>query len=384
MSVFNKTTRNLSGKNEKERADRQIKKLYISSVLGNLSLTGAWVALLSARGFSLVEIGLAETVFHIVSIIFEIPSGVLADVLGRRKMLIVSTLMRMTAAAVMIASKGLTAVCISLAFQALAYNFSSGTGDALAYDTLKNAGQEQCLERFERYNSNQLTIYRLANGISTFFAGLAILIGHRAAYTADLVTGIFQISLLLTLYETAPLTLSGKRSAGDITRDMVKCFGESLLFLKNAGKALRLMLCNSLVGAADILLLFFLQAKLQERDIPPEMLGIALLVLEMGGIAGSRLILKFPGLSYKAVFAMSALLVTTGILAEHSLSPVIMTFGGFLAAMGDDALQVRTNKLLQEMFPSDKRATLTSADSFAFSVIMILLTLPAGAFFTLW
>ena len=35
---------------------KQIGYLYTSSVLGNLSLTGAWVAILAARGYSLVEI----------------------------------------------------------------------------------------------------------------------------------------------------------------------------------------------------------------------------------------------------------------------------------------------------------------------------------------
>ena len=63
---------------------KQLRKLYSSSVLGNLSLTGAWVAILAARGFTLVEIGIVETVFHITSLVFEIPSGVLADVFGRK------------------------------------------------------------------------------------------------------------------------------------------------------------------------------------------------------------------------------------------------------------------------------------------------------------
>ena len=40
-----------------------------------------------------------------------------------------------------------------------------------------------------------------------------------------------------------------------------------------------LMMCNALVGAADILLLFFLQAKLPESSIPGWALGIALLCL---------------------------------------------------------------------------------------------------------
>ena len=116
---------------------KQLSKLYTSSILGNLSLTGAWVAILAARGYSLVEIGIAETVFHIVSLIFEIPSGVLADVFGRKRMLLVSTIMGMISDIVMILSNNLFMVCLSIAFRALSYNFASGSGDALAYDSLK-------------------------------------------------------------------------------------------------------------------------------------------------------------------------------------------------------------------------------------------------------
>lgn len=131
---------------------KQIMKLYMSSVLGNLSLTGAWVAILAARGFSLVEIGLAETVFHITSLIFEIPSGVFADVFGRRNMLIVSSIFRMIGNAIMIASNNLFMVCASIAFHAMSYNFASGSGDALAYDSLKSVGEEAY---FETYASKQ-------------------------------------------------------------------------------------------------------------------------------------------------------------------------------------------------------------------------------------
>ena len=67
------------------KSKQQIRKLYLVTILTNLSLTGAWVAILAARGFSLVEIGLAETVFHICSLIFEIPSGILADLYGRKR-----------------------------------------------------------------------------------------------------------------------------------------------------------------------------------------------------------------------------------------------------------------------------------------------------------
>ena len=356
---------------------KQLSKIYSSSVLGNLSLTGAWVAILSARCYSLVEIGIAETVFHITSLIFEIPSGVLADVFGRKKMLIVSTLMRMIGNIVMMISNDLFTVCMSIAFMALSYNFSSGTGDALAYDSLKLAGQEN---RFEKFSSNQLIIYRLCSGISTLCAGFAIVIGHKLAYGTDLVTGAVQILLLSSLHEIYAKDTSDK----SVVFRLSDCFKESLAFIKNEHRAVRIMLVNSLVGAVDILLLFFLQAKLPEKGIPEWGLGIALLFMEMGGIAGSKLILKVPKASYKCIFAVSSLLVLAGFFAEHSAYYVIMALGGFTAAVGDDALQVRTNALLQDMFPSEQRATLISMESFLFSVIMIVLSPLAGFVFTVW
>lgn len=104
----------------------------------------------------------------------------------------------------------------------------------------------------------------------------------------------------------------------------------------------------------------------------------------MGGIVGSKLILKFPKASYKAVFAVTSALVLAGFAAEHSPLFYVMALGGFISAIGDDALQVRTNALLHDMFPSEQRATLVSMESFSFSVIMIVLSPLAGFVFTYW
>lgn len=358
----------------------QLSKLYLSSALGNLSLTGAWVAILAARGYNLVEIGIAETVFHITSLFFEIPSGILADVFGRKRMLIVSSIMRMIGNIVMIVSNNLFMVSLSLAFYALSYNFLSGTGDALAYDSLKLAKMEA---GFEKYMSNQLTIQRICGGISTLCAGFALFIGYKMAYGTSLITNAVQIMILLSLQEVYVVNSQGGKENKIISR-LFACFKKSIVFLKEVKKIVGLMLCNSLVGAIDVLLLFFLQAKLLEKGIPEWALGLALFLMEMGGVVGSRLILKFSEFSYKGVFVITMSLVLAGVLAEHSPWYGIMALGGFLAAIGDDALQVRTNAILQNMFPSEQRATLTSVESFTFSIIMIVLSPVAGFVFMYW
>ncbi len=368
---------------------KQIATLYLASVLGNLSLTGAWVAILAARGYGLVEIGFAETVFHITSLIFEIPSGALADVFGRKKMMMVSSVMKIIGNIIMIASRDLFMVCGALGFYALSYNFASGSDDALAYDSLKMAGREK---EYEAYASRQMMIYRLCGGLSTLCAGFALFLGYRAAYGADLLMGAVQIRVLTSLYEVevrdggegAGIGSAGRAGFGFLGRALTGCFAESFSFLKTARRALALMFCNSLVGAVDILLLFFLQAKLPKADMPGWALGFALFFMELGGVLGAKLILKCGALRYRTIFALGAALVLGGVAAEHSGQYLVMTAGGFLAALGDDALQVRTNALLQEMFPSEQRATLISIESFTFSAVMIVLSPLAGVLFSRW
>lgn len=367
-----------------QKIKNQIRKLYLSSVTGILSLTGAWVAILAARGYSLAQIGFAETVFHITSILLEIPSGVFADLFGRKKMLLVSSILRTVGNIVMIFSCNLFMVCISIAFHAASYNFASGSGDALAYDSLKLAGEESY---YEKYASNQLILCRLCSGVSTLCAGFALFIGHRAAYGADVVMCILQIMIILSLYE-ARVCDEKDGSSTSLTRsvksELVHCFLSSLSFLRKEKKATVLMFCNSFVGAIDTLLLFFLQAKLPASGMPNQALGAALFFMEMGGILGAKVVLKWKKPRYRNMFAITAALVLLGLFFEHSGTCLLMTLGGFIAAFGDDTLQVRTNTILQDMFPSEQRATLISIESFTFSIIMVVLSPLAGILFSWW
>lgn len=370
---------------------KQINLLYITSILGNLSITGAWVAILAARGFSLVEIGLAETVFHITSLIFEIPSGMLADMYGRKKMLLVSHIMAMIGNMIMVFSGGLGLVCLSFVFHALTYNFASGSGDALAYDSLKSVKQEA---RYEKYSSNQMIIYRVGTAISTLCAGAALFMGYRLAYLLSALThvvtflvtcGLVEVKVEEVVHTKAKETRSlDKHVLTCLLKELARYFINSLLFLKNNPKAAKLMFANSFVGAVDILLLFFLQAKLSLAGLPDWGLGIALFLMEMGGIAGAKLILKVKRVQYKVIFVFCASIVVLGVFLEHFGIVPVMVLGGFLSAMADDALQIRTDARLQDLFPSKERATLISISSFTFSVIMIGLSPLAGHFFTMW
>ena len=178
------------------------------------------------------------------------------------KMLLVSSIARMIGNIIMIFSCNLFMVCASIAFYAISYNFSSGTGDALAYDSLKMAATE---DYYEKYASNQMIIYRLCSGISTLCAGFALLIGHKAAYSSDILMGIIQIRILISLsevYTCHPDTNREKNMFSCIKKELVTCFLESLSFLRKA-KQLLVSLCSSWKWAALLLRLVTMRFRLE-------------------------------------------------------------------------------------------------------------------------
>ena len=86
-------------------------------------------------------------------------------------------------------------------------------------------------------------------------------------------------------------------------------------------------------------------------------------------------------MGYKRLYALCLGGVLLGLAMGASSVPVVMTAGGFIAGMFDDMLQVRTDALLNDRFPSSQRATLLSVSSLCFSLVMIAMSPLAGWFF---
>lgn len=357
---------------------KQLGLLYMSNFVSNISIAGAaWVLLLVSDGYSLVQVGFAETVFHIVSLMAEIPSGMFADVFGRRKSLIVSCIMAMLSAAVRGFLPGFPCVLISIGFSALSYNFASGSDSALAYDSLLEEGQEN---RYDKYISTQTAIYRISNGIATLFAGVAVIMGNRNAQILSLGISAVNMVFLLCLRENKVIL----RKSGDTLAKRVKdVFSGSFGFLKGNKMVAGLIFRNALIGSIDVLLLFFLQAKLPMTGIPDWTLGPLLFIMSMGGIIGAFCATKVKKTTLGKLFMFCLLLALIGLVSEFTGVWYLMTIGGLLTAFADDLLQIRSDIALNQMVPPEQRATLISVNSFCFSCIMIVLSPLAGYIFSI-
>ena len=366
---------------------QQIRTIYGISALEALHIAGAsWVALLAARGFSVFEIGILESIFHVVSMCFEIPSGAVADAFGRKRTMAASEVLMILSILGMLCSDTFWSVAAAIGISALSYNMASGTREALAYDTLKENGQEQ---EYDRFASMEMVIYRLGSATAVFCAGLALILGYRRAYLLDL--GMRSVCLLLTLGLREPKLKEKEERNGNAKQDaeregevskssesvsekLKNCVVESLRFLRSHPETIGIIALNSLIGAVATLLLFFLQARLPVYGLKTGLLGPALFFMSVGAACGAKAITFFRKKGYKsiAVISICGVLAAFGIL--YTKQPYLICLGGFLAAFSDDFLEVRTDVLLYEKIPSAQRATLISVCSFAFSVVMIFLS----------
>lgn len=359
---------------------KQIRRLLTLECVGYFRPAGAiWVLLLAVRGFTLAEIGLAEGFFHLVSLCCEVPSGIVADLLGRKRALAAGQALLALSALAMICSRTLTGVCLNMAFTALGYNLASGTREAITYDSLLLHGQE---EHYLATSSRQNVVYRLSTAAATLCAGGVVFIGYRAGYMLDILFALCAIGVALSLHE--PLVTETQRARASarlcelprLVREHITAAGR---FLTGCPASVYLMLFNALAGAMATLLGFYLQNGLNAAGTPAAFLGPLLVAVGLGGALGSRLSPTLGRLPYRVAATITCAQILCGYVLVAAGSAPFMALGGFLAAMGDDALQTLTDARLNASLPSDQRSTLISVSSMCFSVVMVVLSPLAGA-----
>lgn len=362
-----------------QNSKKQINKLYLMNAIGNGCLAGAaWVAVLASAGYSAAEIGICETIFHAVSLAAEIPSGVSADVFGRKKMMILSGISALLAGLMKAFSMGnFWIVALSMVFSALSYNLASGSDAALAYESLKADGLE---DSYNRYSANSSVIYRVFSGVATLLAGFTVTLGMRRAELLDVAMMVVHIAIALSLKEI-------RSDCGQSIRvwaAIKNCYVESFRFLRSHMRIFTTLVVNSLIGATDTLLLFFLQEEFTEAGVSIALLGPALFVTSMGGVVGSLVSKNLKTAVIKKVEVICALGVCAGFATGLTEFPVLMVIGGFISSMFDDMIQIKTDVMLNDSIPSEQRSTLISVSSFLFSCVMIVLSPVVGVVFSVF
>lgn len=359
---------------------KQLACIYTSDFFSGLRITDAvWVALLAARGFSLWEIGLAESVFHIVSLLCEVPSGMAADLLGRKKTLLSGGVLTVTCNLLMAFASDLFTICLAMGLNALAMTMFSGTFTALVYDSLKTEGRE---DEYIQVSANSSQISMLANAIGSLASLLKRFLGFAGFY---LLSAAFEgvSTAALALMEEPIVTKAqasrGKQTLRALPEQFRQLVRDSLHVLHTCPMAVKLIASSALISVPSYLTKMFLQQRLVELGWPTELLFLPLLLGGLACVAGTEIGRRVRCRSMRRLYTACALLCGVGTL----LVGTAPAWGGILGMMlVQGVLEVyllHESQKLNDAIPSDQRATLISVDSMAYSLLMIPASPLVGA-----
>ena len=355
---------------------RQLRCSYAYSFVLTLNITGAvWVALLAARGYSLWQIGAAEGVFHVVSLLAEVPSGMAADLLGRRRVLALSGVVAALSGLLMAFEQNFLWVCVAMGLSALAYNLVSGTQEALVYDSLKEVNQS---DRFFHVQTVTTQVETAGAALGKLAGALTGVLSFTGFYLVDTVIGLLRTVAAVGLREPAVTPEQAARRAAplrtllaELPANLRTHVTETADFLRRSPRVVRYILAGAFIDLPAFLTLMYLQQRLTDIGLPTAWLGAVLMLCEVGYPLGSwiggRLRPRQMGRLY-AVCVVGCGLCTVAMGAAPLAGAVA---GGAGFAMFGTIWSLHARKRLNDWFPSDRRATLISVDSMAYSLLMI-------------
>ncbi|HLC70293.1 MAG TPA: MFS transporter [Patescibacteria group bacterium] len=143
----------------KKKLARNFRLVFLVQALQNVKILTIVVTLFYLyRGLTLAEVFYLSIIWSVASTLFEVPSSYLADRWGRKKTIILATVLYFLSTIIQLWAWDFNLFALSLFLYGLAYACLTGTDEALVYDTERelSLGQDgKSLKRLGNYFSAQ-------------------------------------------------------------------------------------------------------------------------------------------------------------------------------------------------------------------------------------
>jgi MFS family permease len=212
----------------------QYYKFCLYGFFKNLRLFDAFLVLFFLeKGFTFFEIGILYSIREIAMIIMEIPSGVIADALGRRRILMASFLFYIISFFAFYFSSLFTGMAIAMVLFALGDAFRTGVHKAMIFHYLKKNGLD---DQKVHYYGHTRSWSQLGSAISAILA--AILVFYTGSYAYIFLASVIPYLIDLFLIWSYPKYLDGESRSFSLVVlrrhfiDVINAFFQSFRKLK--------------------------------------------------------------------------------------------------------------------------------------------------------
>ncbi len=350
---------------DKTKLTRNLRVTYLLETLININFTQAlWVTYLAFKGFSLVEIGLCESAFHLTSITMELPTGMVADLYGRKVSRLASIIVKILYLILLFFANSFPMAIAAFVLCAIGYNLDSGSDSALVYDSLLLMNEEK---RFPGVQGMREVLMQSSALIGVFIGGLMADISYPLAIFSAI--GFFGLAFIVGLYLTEPPI---EKINSVHQNAFIKQFSISKKILKTDPYLLEMMITSGIFLSSVTTVHFYLTAYWKNDGFSLKTIALWLMLESVGAILGGALASRImKRISY------NTLLRKLPILIGFLLWVIIVKYVGVVALFGlgfiDSLFYVAVQNEINLRIPSQKRATVLSVNSMCFSLAMIVL-----------
>lgn len=337
---------------------------YVFTFIKNIDVTnGIWMLYLASKGLSLFEIGIVEGIFHVTSLVMETPTGAIADIFGRKASRLIGMALSIGSKVLMILSNSFAMFALSFVITALSYNFESGAGEALVYDSLLLEKNE---EKYLKIAGRNELIFQSTNILGLAIGGLAGNIKYEYAYYIAIALSVAALVVCMLFRE--PAIAKEKTRLLKAVKDQYK---NSFEAVKGSRRLFYLILFMGILSASVTLSFYYLQIA-WEGGLDVFGIGLYLAASSAAAAVGAAFAEKA-----ERRFGETLILKVAPIAIALSVVSIYFTRLALIPLCVISALEslvyVATRDYINRLIPSDRRATILSFESMVFSIIMILI-----------
>lgn len=360
-------------------APRWGRAFSVFAALSNVDTSNAiWLIYLAARGYSPLAIGLFEMLFHIAKLVTEIPTGVFADLVGRRASLVASCAFGVVSALLFLHP---TSIMVALAFacSGISWAFKGGAQEAVIWTLAREsldaeASADAVAKRYSRLYSRFLVIMLIAEALGAGASGFLL----RWSVAAPFILRAAGVALAIGPLLLMPALRPERAVASADVSERLHPLAHVRAGLAAAWRSpllLGLLLLSALEGTVFTTSNYYTQLYLQ---------GIGYTAAAIGVIFGVGSVLDFlyTGASPRIIarvrqrWLIPALVagVALGLLLMSGSQPIVGLVGFLLIFRASDAMFVPAiSTVINARAPEAQRATVLSLETGLFSAAMIAL-----------
>jgi MFS family permease len=225
------------------------------------------------RGLDVSQIFYLSIVWSLTSLVFEIPTGYLADRFGRKRTMILGAFLLVLSQVGAFLAVGFPAFIVVFILMSAAWSCFSGTEEALLYDTLKELGEEKTMiAKNGRLQSAQAVFKILTPAIGAWIASGLL----EWQFQVDLVIDGMAMVGAFTVY----FFLTEPRHVKDVTAYEKGIFRESLETIRREPFLLRAALNKILIFIVSFLVWRVYQPVLVTHGVTVFWLGVFYVLME--------------------------------------------------------------------------------------------------------